>query len=69
MRNQLLEDGKYPLSFEIIYGMAFGPQDGQPVKTRKVMSPPFSMDALRDGLRKSPESETLPKPISWAMIN
>ncbi|MFC1695672.1 methyltransferase domain-containing protein [Pseudomonadota bacterium] len=40
-------DGKYPLSFEIIYGVAFGPQDGQPVKTPGGDVATFSVDALR----------------------
>lgn len=43
----LLRDGKYPLGFEIIYGIAFGPQDGQPVKTPQGDIATFSIDALR----------------------
>lgn len=43
----LLMDGKYPLGFEIIYGVAFGPQDGQPVKTPQGDVATFSIDALR----------------------
>ena len=46
-------DGKYPLSFEIIYGVAFGPQDGQPVKTPGGDIATFSVDALRSS-RKAP---------------
>lgn len=46
-------DGKYPLSFEIIYGVAFGPQDGQPVKTPSGDVATFSVDALRSS-RKAP---------------
>jgi malonyl-CoA O-methyltransferase len=43
----LLEGGKYPLSFEIVYGVAYGPQDGQPVKTPQGDIATFSIDALR----------------------
>ena len=46
-------DGKYLLSFEIIYGVAFGPQDGQPVKTPGGDIATFSVDALRSS-RKAP---------------
>jgi malonyl-CoA O-methyltransferase len=42
-----LQAGKYPLSFEIIYGVAFGPQEGQPVKTPAGDVATFSVDALR----------------------
>jgi malonyl-CoA O-methyltransferase len=44
-----LLDGKYPLSFEIVYGVAFGPQEGQPVKTSGGDVATFSVDALRRG--------------------
>jgi len=47
------QDGRYPLSFEIIYGVAFGPQDGQPVKTPGGDLVTFSVDALRKS-RKAP---------------
>jgi malonyl-CoA O-methyltransferase len=43
----ILKDGRYPLSFEIIYGVAFGPQDGQPVKTPEGDVVTFSVDSLR----------------------
>lgn len=43
----LMKEGKYPLSFEIIYGIAFGPQDGQPMKTPDGDVATFSVDALR----------------------
>jgi len=43
----LLEGGKYPLSFEIVYGIAYGPQDGQPMKTPQGDIATFSIDALR----------------------
>ena len=45
--SSLTWDGKYPLSFEIIYGVAFGPQDGQPMKTRDGDVATFSVEALR----------------------
>ncbi len=44
-------DARYPLSFEIIYGVAFGPQEGQPMKTPDGDVVTFSVDALR-GSRK-----------------
>lgn len=44
-----LREGKYPLSFEIVYGAAFGPQEGQPVKTPSGDVATFSIDALRRG--------------------
>jgi malonyl-CoA O-methyltransferase len=43
----LMRDGCFPLSFEIIYGTAFGPQDGQPVKTPEGDVATFSVDSLR----------------------
>jgi len=42
-----IREGKYPLSFEIIYGVAFGPQEGQPMKTPDGDVVTFSVDALR----------------------
>lgn len=43
----LMKEGKYPVSFEIVYGIAFGPQDGQPMKTPGGDVATFSVDALR----------------------
>ena len=43
----ILKDGKYPLSFEIIYGTAFGPLDGQPLKTPEGDVATFSVESLR----------------------
>ncbi len=43
----MLKDKMYPLSFEIIYGTAFGPQDGQPMKTPGGDVATFSVDSLR----------------------
>ena len=43
----MLIDGKYPLSFEVVYGTAFGPRDGQPMKTPGGDVATFSVDSLR----------------------
>lgn len=40
-------EDRYPASFEIIYGTAFAPLDGQPVKTAEGDVATFSIDALR----------------------
>ncbi|HLF30466.1 MAG TPA: methyltransferase domain-containing protein [Xanthomonadales bacterium] len=37
----------YPLTYEIAYGLAFGPEEGQPVKTREGDVASFSVDSLR----------------------
>lgn len=42
----LLTEGRYPLSFEIVYGTAFGPQEGQPVKTPEGDIATFSVESL-----------------------
>jgi len=42
-----VQEGRYPLNFEIIYGVAFGPLDGQPIKTPEGDVVTFSVDALR----------------------
>jgi len=39
-------EGKFPLNFEIIYGTAFGPEEGQPRKTADGDVVTFSVDAL-----------------------
>lgn len=46
-RQNSARSGPHPLSYEIIYGMAFGPEEGQPVKTRDGDVATFSIDALR----------------------
>jgi malonyl-CoA O-methyltransferase len=38
---------RYPASYEIIYGTAFAPGEGQPVKTAAGDVATFSIDALR----------------------
>jgi len=42
-------DAVYPASFEIIYGAAFAPGEGQPVRTDQGDIATFSVDALRAG--------------------
>ncbi len=39
--------GRYPVNFEVIYGTAFAPEEGQPVKTPEGDVATFSVDALR----------------------
>lgn len=39
-------DGRYPVSYEVIYGTAFGPQEGQPRKTAEGDLVTFSVDSL-----------------------
>lgn len=39
-------EGKYPLTFEVVYGAAFGPEDGQPFRTAEGDVATFSVDAL-----------------------
>lgn len=41
------DKGRYPASFEIIYGAAFAPSEGQPMKTSEGDVATFSVDALR----------------------
>lgn len=43
---------RYPASYEIIYGTAFAPRDGQPVKTAQGDVATFSIEALRSDSRK-----------------
>jgi malonyl-CoA O-methyltransferase len=42
----LLTAGRYPLSYEIVYGTAFGPQEGQPRRTAGGDVVTFSVDSL-----------------------
>jgi malonyl-CoA O-methyltransferase len=39
--------GCYPVSWEIVYGAAFGPGEGQPIKTREGDVAAFSVEFLR----------------------
>ena len=41
--------GRYPANFEVVYGVAFAPDDGQPVKTPGGDVVTFSVDSLRTG--------------------
>ena len=45
--------GTWPLSWEIVYGAAFGPEEGQPVRSGGVEMATFSVDALRASRRPS----------------
>ncbi len=40
-------DGKYPVSYELVYGTAFGPGEGQPRKTAEGDVVTFSVESLR----------------------
>ena len=44
---QFLRNDRYPASYEVIYGAAFAPAEGQPVKTPDGDVATFSVDALR----------------------
>ncbi len=41
------KEGRYPVTYEIIYGTAFGPQQGQPRKTSQGDVVTFSVESLR----------------------
>jgi malonyl-CoA O-methyltransferase len=49
---QFRRNDRYPASFEVIYGTAFAPSDGQPMKTLQGDVASFSVDALRSSARK-----------------
>ena len=53
---QFRRDGRYPASFEVIYGTAFAPSDGQPMKTPDGDIATFSVDALRASSKKKDTS-------------
>ena len=44
-------DGKYPVSYELVYGTAFGPQEGQPRRTAEGDVVTFSVESLRKSKR------------------
>lgn len=53
---QFRRGDRYPASYEIIYGTAFAPRDGQPVKTSEGDVATFSIEALRAQTgKKKPE--------------
>ena len=39
-------DGKFPLTYEIVYGTAFGPEEGQPRRTADGDIATFSVESL-----------------------
>ncbi len=49
-------DNRYPASYEVIYGTAFAPAEGQPVKTPDGDVATFSIDALRTRSKKRKSS-------------
>ncbi len=51
---QFNRDGRYPASYEVIYGIAFAPAEGQPVRTADGEVATFSVDSLR--IRSSSQS-------------
>ena len=44
---QFRQNGRYPASYEVIYGAAFAPAEGQPVRTPEGDVATFSIDALK----------------------
>jgi len=44
---QFRQKGRYPASYEVIYGAAFAPAEGQPVRTPEGDVATFSIDALK----------------------
>jgi malonyl-CoA O-methyltransferase len=44
---QFRNNDRYPASYEVIYGAAFAPAEGQPMKTPDGDIATFSIDALR----------------------
>jgi len=49
---QFRHGDRYPASYEVIYGTAFAPAEGQPVKTPEGDVATFSIDALRSRSRQ-----------------
>jgi malonyl-CoA O-methyltransferase len=47
-------EGKFPATYEVIYGVAFGPKDGQPFRTLAGDVVTFPVDALRTAGKKEP---------------
>lgn len=48
---QFRREDRYPASYEVIYGTAFAPAEGQPMKTPQGDVATFSIDALRSNSR------------------
>jgi len=53
---QFRRNDRYPASYEVIYGTAFAPAEGQPVKTPEGDVATFSIDALRSRSKKGAPS-------------
>ncbi len=47
------DDGRYPASYEVVYGTTFAPPEGQPVRTPEGDIATFSIDSLRRGRDRS----------------
>ena len=41
------DDGRYPATYEVVYGAAFGPQEGQPIRDAGGEVATFSVESLR----------------------
>ena len=48
---RLRRQGSLPVTWEIVFGAAFGPPEGQPIKTREGDVAAFSVDSLRGSRR------------------
>ena len=48
--------GLYPATFEVIYGVAFGPEEGQPFRTGEGETATFSVASLRSARKKAKSS-------------
>lgn len=48
---QFARDDRYPASYEVLYGVAFGPAEGQPVRIGGGEVATFSIDAIKAGRR------------------
>lgn len=44
-------EGRYPASYEVVYGATFGPPEGQPVRSADGEIATFSVESLRQGRR------------------
>lgn len=53
---QFSRDDRYPACFEVIYGIAFAPAEGQPMKTAEGDIAMFSIDALRSNAKSRGKS-------------
>ncbi len=53
---QFRRGGRYPASYEVVYGTAFAPAEGQPMKTPDGDVATFSVEALRSRSRNTGDS-------------